>query len=162
MLVVSDTSPITNLIQIGHIDLLRYLFKQVIIPQTVYEELSELPQQQVVIDNSPWLTIQTASQQDFVISLSEELDPGEAEAIALALEIKADYLIIDELKGRHKAESFGLRIVGLLGVLILAKQAGHVTKLDPLLRALREKAGFRIHPTLYARVLELAAESPDQ
>ncbi|MBC3787825.1 DUF3368 domain-containing protein [Spirosoma utsteinense] len=97
---------------------------------------------------------------DVVATLADELDPGEAEAIALALEIKADYLIIDELKGRHKAETLGLRIVGLLGVLIQAKKAGYIQTVEPLLIALREEAGFRIHSALYKRVLQLAGEVP--
>ncbi len=158
MLVVSDTSPITNLIQIGQLDVLRQLFGQVIMPKTVYEELSELPHQLVAIEGKKWLTVQTVQQRNSVVTLEEDLDPGEAEAIALALEINADYLIIDELRGRYKAEALGLRIVGLLGVLIQAKQAGYVDAVAPLLIALREKAGFRIHPTLYERVLQLAGE----
>ena len=87
------------------------------------------------------------------------MDAGEAEAIALALEIKADYLIIDELKGRHKAEALGLRIVGLLGLLIQAKHAGYLTAIKPVLIELREKAGFRIHEALCKRVLEIAGEA---
>ncbi len=160
MLVVSDTSPITNLIQIGQLDLLRLLFGQVIIPKTVYDELVELPHQLIAIEGENWLTVRTVQQRNVVARLEEDLDPGEAEAIALALEIKADYLIIDELKGRYKAEALGLRIVGLLGVLVQAKQAGYVDAIAPLLVALREKAGFRIHPTLYERVLQLASEDP--
>jgi predicted nucleic acid-binding protein len=159
MLIVSDTSPITNLLQIGHLDLLKQVFGQVVIPKTVYEELGELPQQQLFIDGQSWLTVLAARSQEVISSLTEELDPGEAEAIALALEIKADYLVIDELKGRHKAELLGLKIVGLLGVLIQAKQAGYIQAVEPLLIALREKAGFRIHHALYKRVLQLAVEA---
>jgi uncharacterized protein len=160
MLIVSDTSPITNLLQIGHLDLLKQVFGQVVIPKTVYKELGELPQQQLVIDGQSWLTVLAARSQEVISFLTEELDPGEAEAIALALEIKANYLVIDELKGRHKAESLGLKIVGLLGVLIQAKQAGYLQAVEPLLIALREKAGFRINPALYLRVLQLAGEAP--
>ena len=160
MLVISDTSPITNLLQIGQLDLLRQVFGQVVIPKTVYDELGELPRQRLVIDGQSWLTVLNVHDMDVVAGLADELDPGEAEAIALALEIKADYLIIDELKGRHKAEALGLRIVGLLGVLIQAKQTGYIQAVEPLLIALREEAGFRIHPALYKRVLQLAGEAP--
>ncbi|MBO0936317.1 DUF3368 domain-containing protein [Fibrella sp. HMF5335] len=159
MLVVSDTSPITNLLQIGQLALLRQVFGQVVMPQTVYDELSELPYQQLLIDSEPWLVVEVPNQLDLVAKLAAELDPGEAEAIALAVELRADYLIIDELKGRHEAELLGLRIVGLLGVLIQAKQAGYIVAVEPLLMDLRAKAGFRIHPTLYKCVLQLAGES---
>lgn len=159
MLVVSDTSPITNLLRIGRLGLLHDVFGQVIIPQTVYDELCELPHQQLAIDGEPWLIIRSAGQLNLVTTLKEELDAGEAEAIALAIEIKADYLIIDELKGRHKAEALGVRIVGLLGVLIQAKQAGYLLAVKPVLIELKDRAGFRIHETLYQRVLEMAGEA---
>lgn len=118
MLVVSDTSPITNLIQIGQLNLLRQLFHQVVIPQMVYNELCEIPYQKKELTQQPWIIIQAAKNKDAVKALTTELDPGEAEAIVLALELKADYLVIDEWKGRNKAESLGLRIVGLLGTLL--------------------------------------------
>jgi predicted nucleic acid-binding protein len=159
MLVVSDTSPITNLLQVGRLNLLQYTFGQVVMPQTVYDELCELPHQKLAIDGETWLTVQSSHQLDFVAMLKEELDAGEAEAIALALEIKADYLIIDERKGRNKAEALGLRIVGLLGVLVQAKQAGHLMAVEPVLNELRNEAGFRIHPMLHRRILEIAGEA---
>ena len=159
MLVVSDTSPITNLLQIGQLTLLHHLFGQVVMPQAVYNELCELPHQQLAIDGEAWLTVQSSHQFDLVAVLKEELDAGEAEAIALALEIKADYSIIDERKGRDKAEALGLHIVGLLGVLIQAEQAGYLTAVEPVLTELRNKAGFRIHPALYKRIIEIAGEA---
>ncbi len=159
MLVVSDTSPITNLLQVGQLNLLHDLFGQVVMPQTVYNELCELPHQQLAIDAETWLTVQSSHRPDFVAILKGELDAGEAEAIALALEIKADFLIIDERKGRDKAEALGLRIVGLLGVLVQAKQAGYLTAVEPVLTELRNKAGFHIHPTLHRRILEIAGEA---
>ena len=61
------------------------------------------------------------------------LDPGEAEAIVLAKELKAEFLIIDERKGRRIAAEHGLRITGLLGVLVRGKQKGYITKLTPIL-----------------------------
>ena len=159
MLIVSDTSPVTNLLQIGQLDLLRQLFGQVILPKTVYDELGELPSQRMAVDNEPWLIVQSSNQPELIVTLQKELDAGEAEAIALALELKADYLVIDERKGRSTAETLGLRIVGLLGILVQSKQAGHISSVEPLLIDLRQKAGFRIHPALYRRVLEIAGEN---
>lgn len=158
MLVVSNTSPITNLLQIGQLNLLHHLFGQVIMPKTVYDEFCELPYQKLAIDAETWLIVQSSHQSDLLALLKEGLDAGEAEAITLALEIKADYLIIDERKGRNKAEALGLRIVGLLGVLVQAKQSGYLTAVEPVLTELRNKAGFRIHPALYKRMVEIAGE----
>lgn len=127
-------------------------------PKTVYDEFCELPYQKLAIDAETWLIVQSSHQSDLLAVLKEDLDAGEAEAITLALEIKADYLIIDERKGRNKAEALGLRIVGLLGVLVQAKQSGYLTAVEPVLTELRNKAGFRIHPALYKRIVEIAGE----
>ena len=158
MLVVSDTSPVTNLLQIDQLDLLRLLFGEIIVPESVFAELYELPRQRVALDSESWIHIQLVTQPELVGALQAELDAGEAEAIALAVELKADYLLIDERKGRAKAESLGLRIVGLLGILVQAKRSGHIPMVEPLLLDLRQKAGFRIHPDLYKRVLQAAGE----
>lgn len=81
-----------------------------------------------------------------------ELDPGESESIALALENEADYLIIDEYKGRMIAESLGLPIVGILGVLIQAKKYGIIADLKEEIEKLRS-VGFRLNQNLVNSVL---------
>ena len=121
MLIVSDTSAITNLIQIDLLTLLKDIYKQIIIPQAVYEELCEITSQKQLLDQQPWIHVVWAQNTVLVASLETELDLGESESIALALELHADLLIIDEIKGRPKAESLGIRIVGLLGTLLKAK-----------------------------------------
>lgn len=90
--------------------------------------------------------------------MKKELDKGEAEAIALALELKADALIIDELKGRNKAEQVGLRIIGLLGTLVEVKKEGLIPAVKPLMDDLVSKAGFKIRPALYQQVLKISGE----
>ncbi len=92
------------------------------------------------------------------MELRKELDRGEAEAIALALELKAEMLIIDELKGRNRAELAGLKIIGLLGTLIEAKKRNLIEAVKPLMEDLVDKAGFKIHPILYQRVLKISGE----
>ena len=94
MIIVSDTSPINYLILIGQIDLLPQLFKQIIIPQAVYSELSDslapLPVQTWTVDTPSWLKIQPVSQP--TDEIKNLLDPGESEAIILAQELNADLL----------------------------------------------------------------------
>jgi predicted nucleic acid-binding protein len=79
-----------------------------------------------------------------VQALQQELAAGEAEAIALALEIGADFLLMDEHLGRETAAHLGLRCVGLVGVLIAAKRNGLIQAIKPHLDTLRNIAGFRI------------------
>jgi uncharacterized protein len=99
MTVVSDTSPVTNLMQIDQLSLLQKLFGVVILPKAVYEELCVIPAQKILIDQQTWLFVQKPTDEKLVAELKKELDKGEAEAIALALELKAEALLIDELKG---------------------------------------------------------------
>ncbi|AIE76293.1 DUF3368 domain-containing protein [Synechocystis sp. PCC 7338] len=91
-------------------------------------------------------------------TLAQMLDPGESEAIALAIEIDAERLLIDERLGRDIATNYGLKLRGLLGLLINAKQQGMIPMLRPILDRLIKQAGFRVSPTLYARILQEAGE----
>ena len=157
MIVISDTSPITNLIQIDCLDLLNAVFGKIIIPQTVYNELCELPDQKKILDDQDWISVVAAENRSTITQLETQLDKGEAEAIALAMELQPDFLIIDELKGRTIAEEMGIKIVGLLGTLLKAKQLGHIAELKPKLEELI-RLGFRVNPKLYDHVLKLAGE----
>lgn len=156
--VISDTSPITNLIQIRQLHLLNIVFGEIIIPQKVYDELIQIENQQPVIDAQNWIIIQSVQDTNAVKSLQNRLDEGEAEAIILAREYQADYLIIDERKGRAIAEEFGLKIVGLLGVLIRAKQDGHIKELKPVLNVLIDEVGFFVSRKLYKHILKIVGE----
>jgi hypothetical protein len=86
------------------------------------------------------------------------LDRGEAETIALALELGADLVLLDERDGRYTAQRFGLRVVGVLGVLLEAKSKGLIKNIKPYLDMLRQQAGFYIRETLYQQMLILAGE----
>ncbi|MCB9351750.1 MAG: DUF3368 domain-containing protein [Lewinellaceae bacterium] len=92
-----------------------------------------------------------------VVEFLKELDLGEAESIALAVEEKAKYLIIDEYKGRAIADAYGVKIVGILGVLIQAKQQGVISSVKPNIEKLIE-IGFRLDKKLIAKVLRSLGE----
>lgn len=148
MIVVSDTSCITNLIAINRARLLRDMFGAVIIPPAVRDELN------AGHDSLPdFVEVQAPRNRlDVESLLGRDLDSGEAEALVLAVELRADLLLMDELAGRAEAEARGLRIVGLIGVLRQAKEEGKIVAVRPELDALLEE-GFWIAPSLRERFL---------
>ncbi len=158
MIVVSDTSPITNLIQISRLELLRDLFEEIIIPPLVFQELSKTDNQKEIIENAGWIKIKEVVDKKLAKQLLNKIDAGEAEAIALAIELKAEYLLIDELKGRSVAKEYGIQITGVLGTLLKAKEKGFLSEVKIEMDKLIYAANFRIHPNLYHAILELAGE----
>ncbi|MBN3906337.1 MAG: DUF3368 domain-containing protein [Nostoc sp. NMS1] len=162
MIVVSDTSPINNLAAINHLHLLQQLYGTVLIPEAVYRELTD-PNFPVAgaIEVQTFIWIQTSPVQDrtLVEALSNELDIGEAEAIALALETKADQVLINERRGRMVAARLNLGYTGILGILVEAKSQKLISAVKPLLHALINQAGFWVAEPLYKRVLQLVDEN---
>lgn len=160
MNVVSNTSPIMNLAAIDRLDVLRQLYGSVQIPTAVFEELTGRKKQTgaVEIQSFPWIVTRCVQDRTLVTSLLGELDPGEAEAIGLAVESRADLLLMDERLGRRVAARFGVRFIGLIGALVEAKQRGYVAAIQPLLDDLIHRAGFWISDALYRSVLRSTGE----
>ncbi len=107
MIVVSDTSPISALFRIGELHLLPQLYGEIIVPFAVMGELLELEKSGVdigLIKQATWLVSIKVKEQKQVDHLLLDLDVGEAEAIILAKELNADWLLIDESKGRKHAK----------------------------------------------------------
>lgn len=163
MTIVSNTSPISNLAAIGQLDLLQQVYGSITIPQAVADEIAKVATiyaQAASVPNQPWITIQAVNDATVVERLrGEKIDSGESEAIALALEIGAELLLIDEQLGRRIAVNEGLNITGLVGVLLEAKNKGFVAKIKPTVDALVIQARFRISSQLYTEVLRLAGEA---
>lgn len=153
MIVVSDTSAITSLITLQRIDLLRDLFETVLIPPAVERELlafhEELPD---------FIRVEAALDIATLQRLQPLLDEGEAEAIALAKKQQPDWLLIDETKGRIIAEAEGLRVIGLAGALVIAKQHGFINSVAELLNSLERDAGFYLSKQIRADILRSAGE----
>lgn len=155
MIVVSDASPLAALSYIHQVDLLPQLYDRVLAPEAIWQELlagRQHPGREMVIQAN-WIERRTVQNQQLVLSLQKDLDRGEAEAIALALEVNADLLIIDERIGRRTAQHFALNVIGVIGVLIDAKHHGLIAEVKPYLDQLRIIAGFRVSEALYQRVL---------
>lgn len=161
MIVVSDTSPVLNLARIGRLGLLPSLYHQVLIPAAVYSELTgsrnDLPPA-VDLASMPWLIVAAAADQNLVRELRGNLDRGEAEAIVLAIERRADLLLVDERRGRRFATAAGLTVTGLLGVVVKAKRAALIDLAKPVLDELVQVARFWIGPDLYEEVLRELGE----
>ena len=161
MIVVSNTSPIINLAAIKQLELLQYLFGRIIIPQAVYHEIAVRGYAQAgatEVQTYRWFERNQVQDMALVRRLEQQLDTGEAEAIALAIELQADLLLLDERRGRSIAKQYGLTVTGLLGILVMAKQKGYTPAVKPLLHDLRTIAGFWIDQELYTRVLASAGE----
>jgi len=161
VIVVSNTSPLTNLAAIGHLDLLHHLYSTLHIADAVWDELRAGGRRWPGADEvsaADWIQRREVQNQSLVITLRRDLDRGEAESIALALELNADLILLDEKEGRHAAQRLGLRPVGVVGILLEAKAMGAIGELRPQLDALRHTAGFYLSQSVYRAALELAGE----
>ena len=153
MIVVSDTSPITALISIQQLHLLHQLYGEVKIPPAVEQELrayhTEIPpfMQTVPVHECPLLE-----------QLNAQLDRGEAEAIVLAKELHADLLLIDESLGRAAAQHEHLPVIGLMGVLLIAKKKKLIPSVETLVEQLETDVGFYLSKQVKERVLSAAGE----
>lgn len=161
MIVVCDTSPITNLAAVDHLWLLQKLYRQIIIPEAVFNELIDA---RFAVPGSDevkaygWIQTRAVQNQQLVASLLTKLDPGEAEAIALAVELRANLLVLDERKGYAAASNLNVRVLGVLGVLLAAKKRGLIEQVKPLVDALIGQAGFWVSKGVYRQVLTMAGE----
>jgi predicted nucleic acid-binding protein len=154
MIVVADTTPVNYLILIDEIDVLAKLYGRVVIPRAVREELrssrAPVSVQAWIAQPPPWLEILSPiSSLDTALA---KLDAGEREAIALAEELSADQLSVDELKGRREAERRGLSVIGTIGILREAADEG-LLDLRIAMDRLR-KTSFHISPAILASLLD--------
>ena len=158
--VISNTSPLIALADVGQLQLLQRLFGDVIIPPAVRAEvLSEpaLADVQAAL-KAGWLRVTQPTDTGVIRLLNETLEAGESEAIALAQQTSPRWLILDDLAARREAEALGLPIIGTLGVLLLAKEAGLLDSIKPVLDKLRDRTLY-IGEALYLAVLTSAGEA---
>ena len=161
MIVVCNATPLIALAAAGQFDLLRAVYGEITIPDAVYHEVvvagaGEAGAREVAA--AAWIKRHTVCNAALVRALELELDAGEAQAIALAVELSAGLILLDERLGRHAATRLGLTVAGTLGVLIAAKDRRLLAAVRPVLDALRAQAGFWIGDDLHAAVLKTAGE----
>jgi predicted nucleic acid-binding protein len=152
MVVVADTSPVNYLILIGQIEILHRLYTRILIPPAVLDELKHRvapePVQNWAAQPPHWLEVVTPKSS----FSAAQLDRGESEAIALAIEMQADVLLIDEQAGRQEAARRGLKVAGTLSVLDEADRAG-LADFDAAVARLRQTS-FRISLSVLAGIIE--------
>jgi hypothetical protein len=150
--VVSNSSPLIALARIQRLDLLPAIFESILIPPAVAREIAPS------IPALPtWLRIQAPSVLPPASLLRRRLGDGEREALALAIELRADWIILDDLPARRSAEATGLNVIGTLGTLLTAKRSGLLESVRPELDALL-RTSFFLNPKLYDELLRAAGE----
>ncbi|MBC8146600.1 MAG: DUF3368 domain-containing protein [Bacteroidetes bacterium] len=158
MIIVADSSPLLSFAIIGKLELIEQIFGEVFVPSAVFEELtvSDKPyskELKIFLHNK----VLAVKNSDLVKMLSNEIDLGESEAIALALERHIPDILIDDLKGRRIAFFNGLFPIGTIGGLLQAKEKKLIDKIKPLLDILIQN-DIRIGKPLYRKALKLASE----
>ncbi|MGA1823404.1 MAG: DUF3368 domain-containing protein [bacterium] len=149
--VVSNSSPLIHLAKIDLLNLLHSQFDEILIPRAVWREAVEEGGNEPdakAISQASWIKVQDVSSSPLLTTLLAFLDKGESEAIALAIEIGADLILLDDSDARKTAEIYGLNKIGLLGVLIKAKQRGNIPSLKVCLDQLCS-TGFRLSEKIY-------------
>lgn len=162
MIVVSDTSALIALCAIGKLDLLRELYREVLVPTAVVVEVvagGTARNNTNEILSASWISPREVDPRA-IAEFRPQLGEGEAAAIALACSLPADIILIDERLGRRVAEDQGLRVVGVLGILLAGKRVGLIGALGPLLASLEADLGFRIGRSLRDHILVAAGEIP--
>ena len=157
-IVICNSTILINFATIEEIDLLRKLFGSLIVPDAVWHELVlEDKDYKVsrIVKNAKWIRRESVLKSDNALyrTLSRELDAGEAEVIVLALEKKADLVLLDETEARDLAEFHGLNFIGSIGCLVEAKRSGLVSKIKPLLDKMIDNAQYWVSEELYKNVL---------
>ena len=160
MTVVVDSSALISLARIGRLDLLPRIAGAVHIPEAVYREVVEHGTGRpgsAEVAGAAWILRRSVRDPTSVEPLRARLGRGEAEAIVLAKELGADFLVVDDAVARRAAGSEGLVVVGLIGLLISAKQRGLIPEIKPLLDELLA-SGFFLDESRYRSILRGAGE----
>jgi len=158
MRVIADSSALVALASCGSLWVLNELFNEVKVPQAVFNE--------VIIANKPQAQtlriyladkVESVNLSQVVIKNADGLGKGELEAIALAMNLSADMLLVDDAKAKKVAFSHKIEVIGSMGILLLAKQQNLLDKLKPLIELL-VNSDIYLSQRLVRHVLTLAGE----
>ena len=141
------------------LDLLQILFDTVIIPVSVRDEVMGMAAK-ITVELPSFIHVEPVAAELPVRFLKLNLHAGESEAIALALERGIKGIILDDKQAREIADELGLKVIGTLGLLILAKRKGLLSEVRPVIVKIIEGVNFRIAPSVLNRALSLIDEAP--
>lgn len=164
-MVICDSSSLIHLSAIGRLSLLKDFHGSLTIPRAVWQEVVEQGlgrpgvQEVKIALQEGWIEVRAVSDEPLLKSLKQDLDDGEAEVIALAVEHQAELVLLDETEARRIAGVFDLRKTGAIGVLIRAKLERKIQDLRIELDRLRSEGGFWIEERLYKATLEAVGEA---
>lgn len=148
-MIISNSSCLIIFDKLGILDLLEKIYGEITIPRTVRDEVFASQ----IVPN--WIEVIDVTQPVAYRILEKTLGPGESEAIALSLESNPDLLILDDLTARKIAQRLGIKITGVIGILLEAKRIGLITEIKKLLDEIL-KLDFRISKAIYDEALRLA------
>jgi predicted nucleic acid-binding protein len=161
MIIVSNSTPLIGLASIQRFDLLRQLFGKIHIAEAVYQETVvqgyEEGGAKREVTAADWIETVPVKDRLAVDVLLDEMDAGEAESIILARELNADWVLMDEKKGRRKLKQLGLNKIGTLGILLKAKQIGLSCEIRPDVERLHQQ-GFSLSTLVIDGILRQAGE----
>jgi len=161
MEIVSNSSPIIHLAKIGRLDLLQLLFDIIMIPRAVYMECvvqgGNRPEVEL-IKNAKWIRVIEVEDTNLVKLLKAQIDEGESETIALALERGADVVLLDDYEAREKGKLFGLQVTGTVGILLKARKEGLIKNLKKEINKL-QLSGFWLRKKFIKEILKTVGES---
>ena len=155
--VIVNSTPVIGLANIGKLDVLRQMYGTITIPQAVFDEIKSPSVQRQVNANRDWIRVEQINDASQKQMYRAKLHAGEVEVMILAQEKKADLVILDDNAAKKTAKFLGLRVIGTLGFLVLAKREGYIEEVIPVLDAL-EKDGFFIRDSVRQMVTEQAGE----
>jgi uncharacterized protein len=150
--VVCNSSPLIALLSVNKIDILNKLFGEVLIPEAVFNEVFKVENKEADFNKAKFLKVVRVGDRNLVKVLNVHLGLGESEVIALSLEKDLDRVILDDKQARKIAGNMDLKVIGTVGVLLLAKQKSLINSIKPLLLEMKEKVNFRISQSIIDKV----------
>jgi hypothetical protein len=165
---VCDSSPLIHLAAIGRLYLIRDYYNSITIPPAVWREVVDQGGDRKggkEIKNAcaeGWITVKLPKNAALIKSLLKDLHEGEAESIALAIELSASIIILDETEARRSAEQHGLPVIGIIGILLQAKADKKIRSMRAELERLQKTGNFWISKSLYQTILTAAGENRRQ
>ena len=153
MSVVSDTTAVTTLLKAKEQRLLQELFERVLVPQTVWDELKEFHKELPV-----FVELRPVNNPTQRLSGTELLGRGEAEAMLLAKQLNARLLLTDDRGARSAARRLQIPCIGLVGMVVHAKQHGNISSVRAMLQKLEADGGLYLSDAVIADALQLADE----